>query len=315
MKYLRTADERFANLPDYDFKPHYLMIDDDEGGQLRLHYLDEGAADAPIVLMLHGEPSWSYLYRKMIPVVVQAGYRVIVPDLIGFGRSDKPVAQSNYTHVRHVQWTGALLSQLQLKDITLVCQDWGGLIGLRLVAERPDDFARVVAANTMLPGFPLQHPKLKSAFGWWRKLRTTLGFGAWYSFSQIHPRWSAGFVIQLGTALKMSPAVKAAYDAPFPSQEYMAGARVFPRLVPSDMRNNAKAWKQLQQWHKPFLCAFSDKDPIMSAMTEIFPALIPGCAGQAHTTIHNGGHFLQEDQGEQLAKIVVEFMKVPFLKN
>jgi haloalkane dehalogenase len=310
MNYLRTPDDRFANLPDYNFAPHYLMVDDGEGGQLRLHYLDEGWSNAPVVLMLHGEPSWSYLYRKMIPIVVQAGYRVIAPDLIGFGRSDKPTEQSDYTHARHVQWVGSMLTQLQLKNITLVCQDWGGLIGLRLVAERPDDFARVVAANTILPAFPLKHPKLKPAFSSIQRLRATLGFGAWYSFSQLHPRWTAGFVLHWGTALKMPTAVKTAYDAPFPSQDYMAGARVFPRLVPSDMRNNALAWKQLMQWQKPFLCAFSDKDPIMSSMAGIFPALIPGCAGQAHTTIRNGGHFLQEDQGEQLAQVVVKFMQV-----
>jgi haloalkane dehalogenase len=308
MKYLRTPDERFAHLDGYHFEPHYLMVDDMEGGQLRLHYIDEGSPDAPVVLMLHGEPSWSYLYRKMIPIVVKAGYRVIAPDLIGFGRSDKPTEQQDYTHVRHIQWIGSVLTQLRLKDITLVCQDWGGLIGLRLVAERPDDFARVLAANTMLPAFPMNNPELKQAFSSWQKLRTTVGFGAWYSFSQLHPSWSAGFIIQMGTALKMSAAVKAAYNAPYPSQAYMAGARVFPRLVPSDMRNNAHAWKQLMQWQKPFLCAFSDKDPIMSSMAGIFPALIPGCAGQAHTTIHNGGHFLQEDQGEQLAQTLVKFM-------
>lgn len=309
MKYLRTPDDCFADLEGYAFSPHYLMVDDMEGGELRLHYLDEGHPDAPVVLMLHGEPSWSYLYRKMIPVVVKAGYRVIAPDLIGFGRSDKPTEQSDYTHVRHVQWIGSLLTQLQLKNITLVCQDWGGLIGLRLVAERAEDFARVVAANTMLPAFPMKSPALKPVFSAWKKLRATVGFGAWYSFSQLYPSWTAGFVLQMGTAVKMSPAVKAAYNAPYPSQEYMAGARVFPRLVPSDMRNNAQAWKKLVQWQKPFLCAFSDKDPIMSSMAGVFPALIPGCAGQAHTTIKNGGHFLQEDQGEELAQVVVKFIK------
>lgn len=309
MNFLRTPDECFANLEDYTFQPHYIMVSDYEGGELRLHYIDEGSRNAPVVLMLHGEPSWSYLYRKMIPLVVKAGYRVIAPDLIGFGCSDKPTKQSDYTHMRHIQWIGALLTELQLKNITLVCQDWGGLIGLRLVAERPDDFARVVAANTMLPAFPMKNPKLKSVFGAVSKLRATIGFGAWYSFSQLYPSWTAGFVLQMGTAVKMSPAVKAAYSAPYPTQEYMAGARVFPRLVPSDMRNNAQAWKQLMQWQKPFLCAFSDKDPIMSSMAGVFPALIPGCAGQAHTTIKNGGHFLQEDQPEQLAKVVIDFIK------
>lgn len=308
MNYLRTPDDRFASLPGYLFSPHYLMIDDTEGGELRLHYLDEGAWDAPVVLMLHGEPSWSYLYRKMIPIVVQAGYRVIAPDLIGFGRSDKPTEQSDYTHVRHVQWIGSLLTQLKLKNINLVCQDWGGLIGLRLVAERPDDFATVVAGNTMLPGFPLKHPNLKGAFSSIDKLRATAGFGLWYSFSQLAPRWTAGFVLQWGTALKLPKEVKAAYDAPYPSQDYMAGAKVFPRLVPSDMRNNVQAWKQLIQWRKPFLCAFSDKDLIMTSMAGVFPALIPGCKGQPHTTIRNASHFLQEDQGEQLARVVVEFL-------
>ncbi|MDO9177807.1 MAG: haloalkane dehalogenase [Agitococcus sp.] len=314
MKYLRTPDDCFADLEGYAFEPHYLMVDDTEGGELRLHYLDEGHPEAPVVLMLHGEPSWSYLYRKMIPVVVKAGYRVIAPDLIGFGRSDKPTEQSDYTHVRHVQWIGSVLTQLQLKNITLVCQDWGGLIGLRLVAERSEDFARVVAANTMLPAFPMKSPALKPVFSAWKKLRATVGFGAWYSFSQLYPSWTAGFVLQMGTAVKMSSAVKAAYNAPYPSQEYMAGARVFPRLVPSDMRNNAQAWKKLVQWQKPFLCAFSDKDPIMSSMAGVFPALIPGCAGQAHTTIKNGGHFLQEDQGEELAQVVVKFMQANPLK-
>lgn len=232
---------------------------------------------------------------------------LIVPDLIGFGRSDKTTLQSDYTHTRHVQWIDSLLNQLQLRNITLVCQDWGGLIGLRLVAARPDLCAGVIAANTMLPAFPLQHPKLKEVFGTWQKLKTTVGFGSWYSFSQLYPRWTAGFVIQMGTAVKMPKAVKAAYDAPYPSQDYMAGARVFPRLVPSEMKQNAQAWQQLIKFNKPFLCAFSDKDPIMSSMAGIFPALIAGCAGQPHTTIYNGGHFLQEDQAEQLAQVVVKF--------
>lgn len=309
MQYLRTPDSCFEQLPDYPFAPNYLTVSDTEGGELRMHYVDEGERSAPVILMLHGEPSWSFLYRKMIPIAVRAGYRVIAPDLIGFGRSDKPTQQSDYTHVRHVQWVGDLLTQLQLKNITLVCQDWGGLIGLRLVTERGDDFARVLAANTMLPGFPLNHPALKTAFGFWKKIKTTLGFGFWFNFSQLHPRWTAGFVVQMGCAKKMPADVKAAYSAPYPSQDYMAGARVFPRLVPSDMRRNAQAWKQLVQFQKPFLCAFSDKDPIMSSMTGIFPALIPGCAGQAHTTIKNGGHFLQEDQGEALADVLVKFMQ------
>ena len=307
MDYLRTPDSCFANLPDYPFAPHYVMVDDTEGGQLRMHYLDEGDPQAPVVLMLHGEPSWSFLYRKMIPIVVAAGYRVIVPDLIGFGRSDKPTQQQDYSHSRHIFWVDSLLKQLKLEDMVLVCQDWGGLIGLRLVAEQPELFAGVVAANTMLPAFPMKHPKLKAVFGKWQKFKTTMGFGSWFTFSQVHPSWTAAFVINLGTALPLSKEVKAAYNAPYPNQRYMAGARVFPRLVPSEMKLNAQAWRRLVDFDKPFLCAFSDKDPIMSSMAGVFPALVAGCAGQAHTTIKNGGHFLQEDQGQELAQVVVRF--------
>jgi haloalkane dehalogenase len=309
MKYLRTPDARFAHLPGYPFAPHYATLHDNEGGQLRMHYVDEGPRNAPVVLMLHGEPSWSYLYRKMIPIVAQAGYRVIAPDLVGFGRSDKPVAQSDYSHGRHVQWMHAFLQQLHFKDMTLVCQDWGGLIGLRLAAEHPEYFAAIVAGNTMLPGFPLAHPAVRKVFGPLRRLRATLGFGSWFAFSQFFPAWTAGFVLRLGTTRALPPEVRAAYDAPFPSPEYMAGARVFPRLVPSDMRNNRAAWKQLMQWQKPFLCVFSDRDPIMSAMADIFPALIPGARGQLHTTLENCGHFLQEDGGEAFAETIVRFLQ------
>ena len=308
MEFLRTPDERFSNLPGFAFAPHYVQVDDAEGGSLRLHYLDEGPTDAPVVLMLHGEPSWSFLYRKMIPIVTAAGYRVIAPDLIGFGKSDKPTQRTDYTYQRHVDWVRSLLQQLGLKDMTLVCQDWGGLIGLRLAAEEPALFARIVAANTILPGFPMGDPRVKAVFGPVAKLRTTLGFGSWFTFSQVVPRWTAGLVITMGTARRMPRDVRRAYDAPYPDHRYMAGARVFPRLVPSDMANNKAAWRQLVRWEKPFLCAFSDKDPVMSAMAGILPAIVPGCAGQPHTTIRNGGHFLQEDQGEDLAQVVVDFI-------
>ncbi|MDF1820759.1 MAG: haloalkane dehalogenase [Alcanivoracaceae bacterium] len=309
MDALRTPEERFHDLPDYPFAAHYLSVDDTEGGQLRMHYLDEGPADAPVVLMLHGEPSWSYLYRHMIGPVTAAGFRVIAPDLIGFGKSDKPVRQSDYSHVRHVQWVAELLAQLDLEQITLVCQDWGGLIGLRLVAEQQARFARVLAANTMLPGFPLDHPALEGIFGWRQKLRTGLGFGSWFAFSQLNPFWRAGSILQLGTARRLSAGEVAAYNAPFPHRRFMAGARVFPRLVPSDMNNNAHAWQQLMACQLPFLCAFSDRDPIMSSMAGIFPALVPGCTGQAHTTIRGASHFLQDDKGAELADVLVQFMR------
>lgn len=298
MKALRTPDARFANLPGFDFAPHYLQVDDAEGGLLRMHYVDEGPRDAPVVLLLHGEPSWSYLYRKLIPILVAAGYRAVAPDLIGFGRSDKPSQRSDYTYQRHVDWTRSLIRQLGLREITLVCQDWGGLIGLRLVGEHPDWFARVVAANTGLPTGD-QHPG--EAFLRWRE------------FSQTTPVFGVGAIIQAACATGLSPEVVAAYDAPFPDETYKEGARQFPTLVPATPDDpaapaNRAAWQGLMQFHKPFLTAFSDKDPITRAAAPVLQKLIPGCAGQPHTTIENGGHFLQEDQGERLAQVVVDFI-------
>lgn len=299
MKALRTPDERFANLPDFPYAPHYLMVDDTEGGELRMHYLDEGERTAPAVLLLHGEPSWSFLYRKMIPILVEAGYRVLAPDLIGFGRSDKPAQRTDYTYQRHVDWVRSFLLQLNLTDITLVCQDWGGLIGLRLVGEHPDRFARVVAANTMLPTGD-HHPGE--------------AFLKWQAFSQSTPVFGVGMIVAGGCATPMSPAVMAGYDAPFPDESYKEGARQFPLLVPvrpDDPASapNRKAWETLAQFQKPFLTAFSDKDPITKAAGPVLQKLIPGCKGQDHTVIENGGHFLQEDQGVALANVVVNFIR------
>lgn len=298
MEYLRTPDACFENLPGYDFAANYLHVDDTEGGELRVHYLDEGPTDADPVLLLHGEPSWSYLYRKMIPILVQAGHRVIVPDLVGFGRSDKPSQRSDYTYQRHVQWMESLLDQLLLTEITLVCQDWGGLIGLRLVAENPDRFARVVAANTMLP---TGDHDLGKAFLDWR------------DFSQRVPEFPVGFIINGATTTDLDDGVLRAYDAPFPEERFKEGARQFPLLVPASPDDpaaepNRAAWTVLSRWQKPFLTAFSDSDPVTAGADAVMQKLIPGCRGQAHTTIANGGHFLQEDQGEKLAEIVVQFI-------
>jgi haloalkane dehalogenase len=298
VKFLRTPDERFAELPGYAFEPHYLMVDDSEGGYLRVHYLDEGSRAGPIVLLLHGEPSWAYLYRKMIPIITQAGLRAIAPDLIGFGRSDKPSQRSDYTYQRHVEWVRSVIRQLALTDITLVCQDWGGLIGLRLVGENPEWFARVVAANTMLPTGD-QHPG--EAFLKWR------------SYSQSTPVLSVGKIIRNSTTTGLSPEIIAAYDAPFPDESYKEGARQFPLLVPISPDDpaasaNRKAWETLREFRKPFLTAFSDQDPITVAGGPVLRKLIPGAHGQPHTTIENAGHFLQEDQGEKLARVVVDFI-------
>ena len=299
MEYLRTPDERFSDLIGYDYQPRYLQVDDYEGGELRIHYLDQGPADAEPVLLLHGEPSWSFLYRKMIPILLQAGLRVIAPDLVGFGRSDKPSKRSDYTYQRHVGWMQSVLDQLKLDNITLVCQDWGGLIGLRLLAENPDRFARAVAANTMLP---TGDQDLGQSFLDWRK------------FSQEVPEFPVASIIGSATTTELSAEVMRGYDAPYPDESYKEGARQFPLLVPATPEDpaadaNKAAWGVLCQWNKPFLTAFSDSDPVTAGGDAIMQKLIPGCEGQAHTTIVNGGHFLQEDQGEKLAEVVVAFVQ------
>jgi haloalkane dehalogenase len=294
MEALRTPDDRFVDLPGYDFAPHYV----DVGGGLRMHYVDEGPRDAEPVLMLHGEPSWCYLYRKMIPIIVNAGLRAIAPDLIGFGRSDKPVSRDDYTYQAHVDWTAALVEELDLRGITLVCQDWGGLVGLRIAAEHPGRFARIVAANTFLPTG--DNPPGEA-------------FLRWQTFSQTVPDLQVGNIVRGGCRTQLPPEVIAAYDAPFPDDRYKAGARQFPALVPTRPDDpasdaNRKAWEVLRRWDKPFLTAFSDEDPITRNADKAFQSLVPGTKGQPHTTIKGGGHFLQEDRGEELAKAVVDFI-------
>jgi haloalkane dehalogenase len=292
MEVLRTPDDRFTNLPGYPFAPHYIDADG-----LRVHYIDEGPRSAP-VLLLHGEPSWSYLYRKMIGVIRAAGHRCIAPDLVGFGRSDKPAARADYTYQRHVDWLRRVIEGLDLRDITLVCQDWGGLLGLRLVAEHPDRFARVVATNTFLPTGDVPPGP---------------AFFAWREYSQTTPNFHVGGIVKGGCATALSAAVIAAYDAPFPDDSYKAGARQFPLLVPATPDDpaapaNRAAWDVLRRWTKPFLTAFSDADPVTAGGDRIFQREIPGCAGQPHTTITGAGHFLQEDKGEELAGVVVDFI-------
>ena len=298
MKALRTPDSCFANLPDYDFEPHYLMVDDSEGGELRVHYLDEGPRDAEPVLLLHGEPSWCYLYRKMIPILIDAGHRVIAPDLPGFGRSDKPTVRTDHTYQRHVDWMQSVLDQLELTNTTLFCQDWGGLIGLRLVAENPDRFARVAAGNTMLPTGDYDPGE---------------SFRNWQQFSQDTPKFRVGSIINSGTTTELSQAVIDAYNAPFPDESYKEGARQFPILVPITTddpatEDNRAAWRTLSKWDKPFITLFSDSDPVTAGGDRIMQKLIPGTQNQAHTIIADGGHFLQEDQGENLAALLIKFI-------
>ncbi|MCK9362056.1 MAG: haloalkane dehalogenase [Syntrophales bacterium] len=306
MKILRTPEERFKNLPAYPFEPQYVEVPDGEGATLRIHYVDEGPRDAGIVLMMHGEPSWSFLYRKMIPVLVRAGQRVIAPDLVGFGRSDKPASRNDYTYERHVNWMLSLLSGLRLNRITLVCQDWGGLVGLRLVAANPDLFERVVAANT---GMPTGDNQISAAFLEWQK------------YSLKVPQFDVGGIMKMANLTAgpdnplpiLSDEVVAAYNAPFPDESYKEGARIFPSLVPTRPDDpsslaNRKAWEVLATFNRPFLTAFSDGDPITRGGEHILQQRISGAQGQPHTTIKGAGHFLQEDKGEEFAGVIVDFI-------
>ena len=298
MKTLRTPDDRFRNLPDYPFYPNYVEVSDGEGGSLRIHYVDEGPKEGVPVLLMHGEPSWSYLYRKMILIILDAGHRAVAPDLVGFGRSDKPTERSHYTYQRHVDWMQNWLEKIALNKITLVCQDWGGLIGLRLVANNPDLFARVVVANT---GLPTGDTPMPAAFLNWRK------------FSLEVPDFDAGAIITMGCLKPVPQDIASAYNAPFPDDTYKEGARIFPSLVPIEPNDpasqaNRKAWDVLSRFDKPFLTAFSDGDPITRGGEEIFKKRVPGTKDQPHTTIKGGGHFLQEDCAEEFAEVIVDFI-------
>ena len=298
MKALRTPDAHFEGLKDYDFAPNYLEIDDTDGGRLRLHFVDEGPKEAAPVLCLHGEPSWSYLYRHMIPVFTGAGHRVVAPDLIGFGRSDKPTERGDYTYQRHVDWMSDALRQIDLREITLVCQDWGGLIGLRLLADMPERFARVVVANTALP---TGDQPMGEAFAKWR------------TYSQEVPDFDAGRIVYGGTVSKLSDAEVSAYNAPFPDDRYKAGARQFPMLVPTEPDNpasdaNRAAWKVLRGLDLPVLTAFGADDMVMAGVDKVFQKMMPGAAGQDHVTLPDAGHFLQEDVGPELAALTNQFI-------
>ena len=294
MEILRTPDERFNNLPDFDFAPHYLEI-----AGLRIHYVDKGPPASAPVLMLHGEPSWSYLYRKMIPIITSAGNRAVAPDLAGFGRSDKPARREDYTYQLHVDLMTGLIESLDLREITLVGQDWGGLIGLRIAAEHPDRFARIVVANT---GLPTGDQPM------------TEGFMRWREYSQTVENFHVGGIVKGGCLNDPPPEVIAAYNAPFPDDSYKAGARQFPLLVPTRPDDpaseaNRRAWEVLRRWEKPLLTAFSDSDPVTRGGDRVFQKLVPGAHGRPHVTIEGAGHFLQEDKGEEFAQVVVDFIR------
>ena len=298
MTVLRTPDERFENLPGFPFEPHYLDVQDQGLGRIRIHYLDVGPESAPTVLCLHGEPSWSFLYRKMIPVFTAAGFRVVAPDLVGFGRSDKPAARDDYSYSKHVQWMTDWLKAMELRDITLLGQDWGGLIGLRLLAENPDLFSRFSLSNT---GLPTGDQGMGEAFERWRK------------FSQKDPEFDCGIIVNQFGRGSLSDEEIAAYRAPFPTNEYKEGARQFPMLVPTTpddpaSEDNRKAWSVLMGWEKPALMCFSDKDPITNGGDRPFLKLVPGTRNQPHITL-KGSHFIQEEDGETWARAVVNWIQ------
>ena len=293
MELLRTPHERFADLPDYPYEPRYTDV-----GGVRMAYVDEGPREAPPVLLLHGEPSWGYLYRSMVGPLVAAGLRAVVPDLVGFGRSDKPARVSDYTYQRHVDWMTAFVESLDLTDVTLVCQDWGSLIGLRVAAEQEHRFSRIVVANGFLPAGQAPAP---------------LAFRLWRAFALHSPVLPVGRIVDVGTARKLSPQERAAYDAPFPSSRYKAGARAFPALVPTGdddpaLPANRGAWEVLGRWEKPFLTLFGAQDPILGRADRPLQQHVPGAHGQPHARL-SGSHFVQEDQGPELARRTIALVR------
>ena len=298
-KIYRTDVSRFSALPDYAFHPNYVDVHDEHLGELRMHYVDESPhAPSATVLLQHGEPSWSYLYRHMVGPLVEQGYRVIAPALIGFGKSDKPGAISDYSYARHVNWMLSFIDALHLERINLFCQDWGGLIGLRVAAVNPHRFARLVIANTGLPEGDRTMPK---------------AFRQWQRFARWSPYFPNGKIVEKGSVREFSDAERAAYDAPFPTRAYKAGTRAFPLLVPTTPDDpgaiaNRQAWQSLEAFAKPVLTLFSDRDPVTRGGHEVIQRRIPGAANQPHRIVQNAGHFLQEDAPSELAESIAAFI-------
>ena len=292
--FVRTPESRFDGIPNYPFEPKYFEVDG-----LRMHYIDEGPREASPVLLLHGEPSWSFLYRHMIARLVADGHRTVAPDLIGFGKSDKPIRQDDYTVGRHVRWVGALVEALNLDDITLFGQDWGSSIGLRLAAENEERFGRIVIGNGLLAGETGIETKR-----WVIRL--------WQAFTRWSPWIPVGQIVSRSSGRTLTDAEVRAYDAPFPSREYLAGVRVFPQLIPMSSddpatADNVAAWEVLERWTKPFLTVYSNGDPVLGAMDALFQERIPGAMGQPHARVE-GGHFLQEAAAPELARRIHELI-------
>ena len=292
--FLRTPDDCFKDLPDFAYTPHYTQV-----GGLRVAHIDEGPRDAPVVLLMHGEPTWSFLYRKMIPVLVAAGFRVVAPDLVGFGRSDKPARPSDYSYANHVRWMNAWLAANDLRRITLFCQDWGSLIGLRMVVDAPQRFDRIVLANGGLPTGTSAIP---------------FAFKVWRAFARFSPWFPIGRIVKAGCAQGLTPQELAAYDAPFPTRRHRIATRLLPGFVPTrpddpERENNERAWEFFKRWDKPFLTLFSNRDPVTRGGHRIWHQLVPGAQGQPHAVTRGAGHFLQEDKGAEVAQAIVAFIQ------
>ena len=291
---LRTPESRFAHLPDFPWQPQYTEV-----GGLRVAHIDEGPRDAPTVLLMHGEPSWSFLYRKMIPVLLQAGMRVVAPDLVGFGRSDKPAQRRDHSYGNQVAWMNAWLQALDLREVTLFCQDWGSLIGLRMVVHAPTRFARIVLANGGLPTGTTPTPR---------------AFRIWRAFARFSPWFPIGRIVAYGCARNLTPAEIAAYDAPFPQRRYRIAARLMPGFVPTtgqdpQSENNLRAWEFFAHSELPFLTLFSNRDPVTRGDQKVWQRTVPGAQGQAHAIIRGAGHFLQEDKGGEVAEAIAAFIQ------
>jgi haloalkane dehalogenase len=300
LRILRTPDARFADLPGYAYEPHYVEVRAAGDGRLRIHYLDEGPRDGHLLVLLHGQPSWSYLYRAMVPGFVAAGFRVLAPDLVGFGRSDKPAEPSDYSYERHVYWISDWLAMIAPNPATLFVHDWGGFIGLRLLAQQPERFKRVIVSNSGLPDG--------------ERIEPLEIFYTWRQFVRDQEHLDIGNVIQLGSVTELSEEVTAAYDAPFPDESYKSGVRAFPELVPTQVEDpqaaaNREAWQVLEEWTKPFLTLFGEMDPMNAGSDRVFQERVPGAAGQPHARLASAGHYIQEDAANELTDRVVNLVR------
>jgi len=316
MDVVRTPEERFADLPGYSYPPCYVEVGSQSTGPLRMHYVEAGPPDADPVLLLHGQPTWSYLYRAVIDSLADAGHWVIAPDHIGFGRSDKPTDRLQYTFRRHIEWTTRFVAALDLQRITVVVQDWGGPIGLAVLADAPDRFARVVASNTILH---TSAPDLEGRLGWANhgdgQGRVVLqeALVDYVSYTQRAPSLRASDFVATATATDVAPETLAAYDAPFPDETYQAGMRQFPSLIPLTTNDpgaaiNRTTWAALEAFERPLLTAYADGDDASAGWDTVFQERVPGAQGQPHTIIEGAGHFVQEDKGRELGDIVGRFI-------